>query len=279
MRVAFFVMANEATGLGHWYRSMALAEAMLAEGHEVEVWSDRQPPEGMCWHKEFAWPVAAELAGCDWVVIDMPLELNTAGRRQIAKAGAKALVLNGVGHKVGDWADIRIVQGFAPKAKYSGPEFVILRPNVFEAAKVRSPVVDWFVFGGAADGMHLTRLFPNWNRLTYIVDADRWEGTENQDDGFLLAAAGCKQACIAMGMTAWELAAMGVPAYVLSISQGHLKFAMQMHEAGLINAWPQVGLPPLYAFEKWLSKPFEMTGQPPDNQACARIMELMYATR
>jgi spore coat polysaccharide biosynthesis predicted glycosyltransferase SpsG len=278
MRVAFLVLANERTGLGHWYRSLALAQEMQDEGHEVEIWSDRDATP-------FVWLDIKRFLGdaslpdllahnLDWLVIDLPHELNRLVVETIHLSPIKTLVLNGVGHEVGDWATLRIVQGFSD-AQYSGPEFVILRRNVFEAAKVRNPVVDWFVFGGAADGMHLTRLFPNWNRITYIVSADRWGATDSQDAGFLPAAAQCKQACIAMGMTAWELAAMGVPAYVVSISKGHLDFALQMQEAGLVKAFDAVGMPPLMAFERWLQEPFEITGKPPDGQAGARIMELM----
>jgi spore coat polysaccharide biosynthesis predicted glycosyltransferase SpsG len=212
----------------------------------------------------------------DWLVIDLPDEAPGWLYDHCQDRGIKTCILNGVGHQVGDRATLRIVQGLG-EGQYSGVDYIILRDSVFQAKKARNPIVEWFVFGGAADKMGLTQKFPNWQRMVFTISDEDWQAADNHDNGFLLAASQCKKACVAMGMTVLELASWGdIPVYVFSVSETHLKFAKGLEEAGYAKVYPKVGLPDNQKeFLGFLSEPFKITGKPIDGRACERILGLM----
>lgn len=298
MKINVLVFANKQTGWGHWYRSIAFAEYAQKAGHQVTIISDRQPPRHLAGHivpydDQALWRSPLYKLP-DWLVIDLPEEGPGWLYDHCHATGVKTCILNGVGHQVGDRADLRIVQGLGD-GKYSGVDYIILREEVFHIKEIRRPIIEWFVFGGAADKMGLTRQFPNEQRISFSISDKEWQADDRHDDGFLVAASQCRRACVAMGMTVLELVAMQIPTYVFSISETHLRFAQALDEAGYIKAWPNVGLPMRlsrqaaitslkygishhYYFDKithFLSKPFTPSGKPIDGQAPKRILKLM----
>ena len=283
MNIKMIVFANRNTGWGHWYRSIALAEHIQSQNHQVTIISDRTPPKPLAWHC-VSYDDPALWRGPlydsdDWLLIDLPDEAPEWLYDLCQNRGIKTCVLNGVGHQCGDRADLRIIQGLTddelgPK-EYAGVDFIILRPAVFEAKKISNQIVDWFVFGGASDKLNLTRKFPNWQRIVFTISPNKLQVQDREDDGFLLAAAQCKRACIAMGVTAWELSAIGLPVYAFSLTPLHLQFALEMDKAGYIKAYPKVGIPSKRSFRNFLSVPFTPTGKPIDGLACQRILQLM----
>lgn len=282
MIVKVLVFGNETTGLGHWYRSMALADHLWQYGHAVTIISDRQPHGKFPFHQvayedQTLWlsPLQNQ---CDWLIIDLPNEAPAWLYDHCQAKGIRTLILNGVGHQVGDRADLRIVQGLTEdNYPYSGVDYIILRDSVFKAKAVRNPIIDWFVFGGAADKMGLTRHFPNWQRISFSVSDSDWQATDNHDNGFLMAASQCRRACVAMGMTVLEIAAWGdLPTYVFSVSETHLRFAKSLEAAGYIKAWPNVGRAVFnIEMEEFLQEPFSPMGKPIDGRAVDRIRALM----
>lgn len=278
MRINFLVFACPAVGLGHWYRSIALAEYIQAAGHQVRIISDRQPPDNLLWHSvsfddQVLWR-SPLMSPADWLAIDLPDEAPDWLYDHCRANGIQTCILNGVGHQVGDRADLRIVQGLA-EAQYSGVDYIILRESVFHIKAIRRPAIEWFVFGGGADKMGLTRRFPDLQRVSFSISDADWYAVQRPDDGFLVAASQCRRACVAMGMTVWELVAMGIPTYVFSLTDLHLYFALNMQEAGYINAWNGTGLPTRSKMNDFLSEPFVPAGKPIDGRACERILKLM----
>lgn len=279
MKISFLVFANKITGLGHWYRSIALAQHAQDNAHQVTIISDRQPPTHFAHHQvsyedQDLWH-SPLLSRPDWLVIDLPDEAPGWLYQVCRLKGIQTCILNGVGHQIGDRADLRIVQGLG-EGDYSGVDYIILRPQVFDAKKLRRPVIDWFVFGGAADKMHLTRSFPNWPRIVFTVSEEDWNAADNHDNGFLMAASQCKRACVAMGMTPIELSIFGdMPIYVFSVSSLHLRFAQGLEAAGYVKSYPVAGLPCRQNMIDFLNTPFEPSGKPIDGLACERILDLM----
>jgi len=292
MNIAFLVYANQKTGLGHWYRSITLAKHLKQSGNNVYVIGDRKP-NGFE-HYEIHYPVRGNhnydgifysllLSDTEWLIIDTPNELPNKFYENCRKNNIKTCVLNGVGHVVGDWADLRIVQGFDDEAQYSGMDYVILRQNVFDLKVQRQeqrdfgiePIIEWFVFGGASDNMNLLRKFPNWPRFLFSVGEKEWNNSSDYDDVFLRVAVGCKWACVQMGMVAWELCTMQIKSWIFSPTLEHLKFALELDRRGLIMAWQDVGMPEPLAMRKFLNTPFEITGATPDGKACERIERLL----
>ena len=88
-------------------------------------------------------------------------------------------------------------------------------------------------------------------------------------------ASHCEKAAVQMGMVAWETVALGLPTYIFSPTEDHLRYALAMDEAGLVFAYPEVGLPGPEALEAFLQIPYEITGTPPDGRAAERILKLM----
>ena len=291
MNIAFLAYANQITGLGHWYRSITLAKHLKVSGNNVIVIGDRKP-DGFKYHSA-GYPFVLNNYGVffrllqereiEWLIVDTPDEMPRRFYTTCRMHNIKICVLNGVGHVVGDRADLRIVQGFDDKAKYSGMDYVILRQNVFDLKAQRQeqrdfgiePIIEWFVFGGASDKMELLRKFPNWPRFLFSVSEKEWNQSSNYDDAFLRVAAVCKWACVGMGMTVWELCAMRVKNWVVSPTPEHLKFALEMDRRGLIMAWQDVGIPDPFSMRQFLQTPFEITGATPDGRACERIERLL----
>jgi len=279
MKVNFLCFANNETGFGHWYRSVALAKHIRNQGSQVTIIGDRVPPDNLLCHRvpfgdQTIWrgPLSQQ---CDWLVIDLPDEAPDWIYDHCQQSNIKTCVLNGVGHQVGDRADLRIVQGLG-REEYSGVDYIILRKSVFEAKAIRRPIMDWFVFGGAADKMGLTKRFPDFQKMSFTISDQDWQAGDSHDNGFLVAASQCRRACVAMGMTVWELAAMGIPTYVYSLTAQHLSFAKKMAGAGYIRAHRQVGLPDTeMKIRDFLGQPFTPSGRPIDGRASERILDLM----
>jgi hypothetical protein len=274
MNLLFYVFADRETGLGHWYRCAALADA--ADGHRVDVVPDRSPRT-----------LRRMLALCayDWLVVDVP-EVPECVYELAGERGVRVCQVNGVGYSRDDpRAALTIVQGYG-EAEFSGPEYVVLRPELFTYRHWATN--SWFVWGGAADGMNLLPAFqeacPYWEAtLVRPVLAQRemaalsahHQAVKPAGDKIFSWMAQAGRACVAMGMAAWELAALRVPVYAFSATEGHLRFARRMEDAGLVLAYPKVGLPEPGGLRAFLELPFTPWGTPPDGKAAERIVRLM----
>lgn len=292
MNIAILVYANETVGLGHWYRANALADKMTELGHTVVILGNMQTRKHIYFqvreNNELDLIYAIEQVEPDYLIVD----LQDSVPDYIYGLGVRIVVLNGVGREDEDRAELTFIQGFSNKKRnglFAGPEYVILRDSIF--AVEYSPQSDWFVWGGAKDKMRLLEkfyknvksgtgfafttgfsdyIFPHENNQPQLVI-----GNPRDDKQMILSMSIAKKACVAMGMVAWELVAMGVPAYVFSWSKGHLKFAKEMEKAGLIKAYPKIGIPDDDEFIRFINEPFKITGERPDALGATRIAQIL----
>jgi len=227
-------------------------------------------------------------------VLDFPGVIPDDILASTRKVGAKVCLLDGDGEA--PWeplADLVVVQGCPIRTKrgrpraniLQGAEYVIIRPEIFQVT--RKPGNEWLIYGGSTDPLgvvpafmeackkmpavllpagraHLDKPLPH-HRIRHV-----------HGDGILPYFGLCKAACIKLGMVAWELAALGVPVYAFVLNERDMRFARGMDEAGLIRAYPEVGLPSPDKMRAFLAEPFmpaEYTR--PDDKGAARILEAM----
>lgn len=299
MRILHYVFCSKETGYGHWFRSMALAEATLDRGHIVYVLSDRRPDNRGIWiHGEYnnrlALAYALSIVKPDWLVVDLP---DTLPSWVEDMATCNICVLNGIGYDQANNVALRVIQGVAdlelPKEMNRantviGTDYVIIRPEI-KRYRNRAKNADFFVWGGGNDHLGLIDRFGSvgrdWSALIaqspMIKEPEQVNGnhqivqSESPLDMFGWMARS-KRACVAMGVVAWELAYLHVPTFVFSYTDLHLTFAQGMARHELIQAWHKTGLPENdQDFYHFLTYPFEITGRPPDGQGAMRIVKLM----
>jgi spore coat polysaccharide biosynthesis predicted glycosyltransferase SpsG len=299
MKILVYCFVNSSTGYGHWYRSLALAQAAQQRGHAVYVASDRQPPPGLThiptrYNDIGSFATALNIVKPDWLITDIPHD-PPMWIRTLAKC--KILTLNGIGYNQADGADLRVIQGVAdielpgPQDKVpvlKGLEYVILRPEIAKYRDIPKGQ-DTFVWGGGADMLGLLNRFVLACPGTFatlivgdmtpapLVSGPCHSVVRVKADSLDMFEwmAGSKAACIAMGVAAWELSYLGLETTVFSATPLHLIFAQGMAKAGLIKAWPEVGLPGNEEMRDFIRSDFEITGQPPDLLGPKRIMEAL----
>lgn len=281
MNLFFITFANHRTGLGHRFRTEALILAAQEAGHRVAVGGD-YPPNTRHWFRtneldnDF-YNVIQEL-NPDWLVIDLPFdapEMFFAGPWQTC-------LINGVGHNLDcHRADVVIRQDF--EGEHCAPDYVILRPDLPER---NGPGLHWLVHGGGSDELELVNTFakycPDW--LAKLIPGVFTVNGRHPDTPLLNQAAtsylyqmmhSCRAGCVHAGMIVWEMAALGIPAYVFSRTPGHLAITQEMERRGWIKAWPRVGLPESNDFIKFLETRFIPVGQRPDKRGAERVIRLL----
>ena len=266
MKIAVLVYANQDVGLGHWNRSKALIEELERRGHYVWALGN------MMTHRKMYYQVregsridlyhVVEQLKPDVLIADLQGEIPEYIYELVDPE--RLVVLNGVGRERETRAGMIFVQGLIDPSEnknvFSGIDYVILRPELQQW--LAGPEKEWFVFGGAKDKMHLSPAFQeafpetsaNILMTNMSVSLDNTYRTmyhdifippspDKQVETFRQAVAGVEKACLAMGMTAWETVALGIPTYVFSSTNGHLSFAKKMEDAGMLRAYDGVGVP------------------------------------
>ena len=288
MNIGVMYFANEKYGLGHHYRCLELAKELEKSGHIVYILSNLQFPRRLYFqlrpHKKHDFYHIVDQCNLDWLVVDTPDTPDGFIYAYSLQFKYKILYLNANR----DWPlpDINIIQGCLI-GKYSGPEYVILRSDLYEY-QTDTKSDSWFVFGGSADKMELLKYFTKtvddraflvgteFANLPEKIDNEKHMLASVADDtAFLALMASCKKACISFGMVAWELVYFGIPVYAFSPTKDHLKWAQAMEKEGLIKAYPDVGLPDEYRVIEFLAEPFEIAENSLDLKGAARIVKLM----
>ena len=265
MRILHYTVNTPESGQGHYYRQVALSEAAKKQGHGIWLMSERNNFTARESELSFVHAMAVETSP-DWVVIDLPGEVQPVFFNIAQRLDIKTCVIDGIGHPATDAeADIVVSQGFdTGRDGYGFPDYLLLRKEVFEhewdtGYKLRGkvePNIPIFVFGGAADGMgllpYVQAAMPHRClrlAITPHTQCDKLRTVWNHDT---LACAGAEIfnhmenpqfAICAMGVSVLELCAIGVPTYVFSITARHLDTALNLHKEGYIKAFPRVGLP------------------------------------
>lgn len=295
MKIVFLVYAKPETGLGHWYRTIELAKRAEERGHYVTIVGNRMARPFTFFqvreNEEYDLYHVLHQIDPDWLVVDLqdsvPDYIYNITKTRLA-------VLNGVGYDKEDEADLTIIQGFSDKNReniLSGEKYVVLRKELFEAKQhIDKKAKDWFVWGGTKDKMGILTAFPlimPESKASLVISKMfpiELKTISNpaihtpvfvDDSSIIPLMTISNRACVAMGMIAWELAALEIPAYVFSVSNGHLGFANKMQENGLLLAYPEIGLPEENKVVEFLSTPFEITGNPPDEKGADRILAAM----
>lgn len=295
MKIMILVYAKPEVGLGHWYRSAALAKA--GKDHDHLVWlTGNRMAHGFNYYQvrednpDDLYHVLDQVKP-DVLVMDLQDKVPAYVYQVIrdVRQEIKTVVLNGVGRAEEDKADLVIIQGYSNTKfgnTYAGPEYVILRPEIFKIPAGARPL-SWFVWGGARDKMNLLRGFqdalPGENAILVASEmmSDLPSMTDNhqvyipEGDAIIPLMGVSKQACIAMGMIAWELTVFDIPIYAFSWSDQHLMFAKEMEANGLLLAWDGVGLPETDQMRAFLSERFSPNGRKPDDQGTHRVIALI----
>jgi hypothetical protein len=286
MDILVYVLATKEHGLGHIYRSRAFIKRARELGHNVLEMSNlldasilKVNPNASI---ESALGIGLLVRKFDWIVIDVPNQVPDAAIEVVHRAGAKVALLNGVGRTWEEAADISWIQ--------DRPERVIIRDEFVTKRWLGGNM--WFCWGGAADMMGLLPKFAETRLPGWLVRSELGPEVSGENgyqvvvsepkENMLSYMMGCKGACIAMGMIAWELAALGVPTYAFSRSPEHLEFAKKMESMGLLNAWPSVEgveVPDRYAMLQFLHSGSGPSGRAPDGLGADRLIDAMEKCR
>ena len=269
MNLLFLVHRTEKTGLGHWYRMQVLMDAARARGHTVALTTEE--PDFVP----------------DWLVVDVPEEVYSEEIlfSLYQHSYVNVCTIDGISHKLGINSDLNISQSLT--GEYSAPEYLIIRrPAVTKYPALRA---EWFVFGGAADKMELYQKFhrdcSDWKANIIVGKFANYPNIQdvfykhfvwiNPRDGIFSIMDACHKACLAMGMVVWETLSLGLPSYVFSYTDQHLKSALAMEQAGYVRAFSETGLPEPKVFREFLQQPFTPLVPPIDYLGAERVIELM----
>jgi spore coat polysaccharide biosynthesis predicted glycosyltransferase SpsG len=301
LKILHYTFCRTETGMGHFFRSLALAQTAIQRGHTVFFASDRTPPYPFgfiltAYRDKFSLISALQLASPDWLIVDMPDPLPEWLRELADEAGCKICTLNGIGYNQnGDGADLRVIQGLesvdlpgeqnrVPVIK--GVEYIILRPELAKyLGEARGE--ETMVWGGAADVMKLHQRYfaacPGRFAVHIISDmiAPPILNTPTQtylrlkgDESIFGWLASSKALVCAFGMITWEAAFLGLPIFSFSATELHLHFALAMERAGLIRTWPGVGLPGNDDdFRAFISEDWQPTGERPTLDGAVNVMK------
>lgn len=299
LKLLFYVFANQHTGYGHYYRSLALAQAAIDRGHTVYIASDKFSRNCAIWlssryNKPTDLARILSIVKPDWLIVDLP---DTLPGWIEDMATCKICVLNGIGYDQANNVALRVIQGVAdlklPKEidlsnTVMGVDYVIIRPEI-ERFKNLAQTIDFFVWGGGNDHLRLLDRFgqigKDWS--AYLIQSPMLPGANGANGlhkpmiskkslDIFQWLGWSKRACCAMGMIVWEAAYLQVPAWIFSYSPLHLMFAQGMQKHGLIKAWPGVGLPESDEdMREFLDSEFVVSGKPPDGKGADRIVRIM----
>jgi hypothetical protein len=290
MNLLITSICSELTGMGHYFRALTLAQAAYRAGHKVTFACDLFPQERqpgiltipLTYQPDNPHLVFGELNGYDWVILDSPSELPPP----IKVEGVKLCLIDGVGHAAGQ-ADLVISQGL--EGEYCAPEYLILRQELFVPGTRTVQSDTWLVWGGAADKLGLLPAFaqscPDFPAYLLQSEFLRDRVIETGKRQWVVPVKGdelvhwmrqTSQTCCAFGMYAWEALALGHSIYTFSLTDRHLKSALEFAERGWVRAWPQKGLPDAELMKDFLAeplKPVKVEGL--DGKGCERILNLL----
>lgn len=282
MKVGFIVNANPETGYGHYHRCRALAYELVDAGIDPYFIGDIQPDvAGVRYcraHNEKTTLYWLDQLFLTWLVIDTP----GITPDWVYNDKWKTCVIDGVGQPNTERADLIISQGL--EGEYAAPKYLMLRPEL-NFVRLNHHRCDWLVFGGGYDVMGLcqrfSRAMPEVKaHLVASAFAEPVEIYGKHTVDFAVANANIpvlysigEKACLSLGMTVWEMLAVGIPCWVFSKSERHLESAERMGE--WLNYWPRLGLPESdEEFREFLARP-AITKRGPDMQGAKRVAQLL----
>ena len=280
MKVAVVVNANKSTGYGHYHRCRSLADALVAGGHEVSFVGDISPRipgvRHFYAHDETVSQQWLLKVLPHWVVVDTP----GVTPPWVYSDLWRTMVIDGIGQPGTEQAHLVISQGM--KGEFSAPEYLMLRPEL-SFVKPSHYRRQWLVFGGGYDELGLCKVFSHTmadQTANLIVPSDfwgmanskHWIEPSNATSNIVSLYGIGERACLAMGMTVWEMLYLKVPCYVFSKTESHLESAKSMGK--WLHYWPEVGVPASYLSE-FLSLPPKQNFPDLDLKGAYRVVDLM----
>jgi len=271
MKTVIITAGNKETGQGHYVRMGALSAELQRQGHSVHFVSDRRNQQGAAINYRWLTYPALEMPlyqieriRPDWLIVDLPGETSS----EVYSKFWRTCVIDGIGHPPSN-GNINISQGL--EGQYKAPEYLIIRPEILEAKSLPRQKERVLVFGGGSDKLKLDRYWRKYclSYGDYIYPVDY----PPQALGRVMRQS--EFAVVAMGMVVWELVALGIPSYVFSLTEAHLKSAMAMDKLGYIKAWPAIGLPEREQFFDFVATRFKLTKNVVDGQGASRIVKLL----
>lgn len=278
-------------GMGHYFRTLALAQEATCRGHKTLFLSDRRTyVNGLQWI--FSNPLDVHqfelLVGTfrpDWVVADIPADYMPFWLTANGYPWRLCLIDGRNGQ-----ADVVIGQGLSGQ-QFEAPDYLIIPPELrYLATDNLPPAKCWFVWGGAADNQHLLEEFTrhiasfallvgmkNITTLPDLPRVDHWAVASESREQFFRYATQCDRAAVQMGQTVWELLYLGLACRVFSLTKRHLETALEMDKRGWVKAYPQTGIPTNRELKLFLSRNFKPAQNPVDGRGAERIIKLLEA--
>lgn len=305
MKIGMLFFSGKGYGLGHKNRCAQFWDSLGQNQHFGYMISNLQFRQIGGLYRQIrpdvdydVWHLLHELQ-LDWLLIDLPPDLLHDYYFEIAKEfNTKIALLNAYGDPAEERADLAIIQGWNTYAQkvtrdkhYQGSKYVILRRGLEDVGASERQVQDFtFVFGGAEDKMNLLNktsqvladqngIFVQTSLSTNIFKpaSQNHHLYSNLPGEAIYSVMGmCNRAIVAMGISAWELAYLGIPTYIISPTKRHLGFALGMESKGLARAYPDVGIPGEDELRNFINEPFTLKKKfRPDTQAPERIIRLV----
>lgn len=286
-KMLFIFQVGSKHGWGHKYRVLETARVAREKGIPVEVVSNDIEATG------FRLTIGSKSPHLDkgrlsallnrltpeWVVYDLSKKPTQDIIDKTRSKPVKIANLNGLGHNLeaDSWADFSWVQ--------DSPEKVILRKDLLKVK--HEPITNnWFVFGGSVDELNLLENFENViqrDPALLIGTELRQPMTPKFANHTYIESSGpvimqhmryASRAAVHMGMICYELAAIGVPQYIFSRSEEHLRYAKMLESYGLGLAYPKVGLPEPNEMRKFFMEPIVLNpNNKPDCMGADRFLD------
>lgn len=294
-RILLYFQSGDEFGLGHRYRCLEIINTAINMGiNIIGVSNDKSATRQQFklnanvtyklragWFKAFL--NRMKVKENDIIIFDLPVEPKEFMIDLTKERGMKLANLNATYDSDTPWADFNWYQ--------DSPDTIILRKEVFSTR--HNPIKNkWFVFGGSYDNMDMLNKFESaiqrdpailigteFTKEPKLKFTNCHTFVECEGSTIFQHMASCEKACVAMGMTAWELAAIGVKPYIFSPTEKHLYYAKRMESLGLGLAYPEIGVPEGEQLRKFFVQQFEINTDniPKPNNAERFINELLRA--
>lgn len=275
-----YSVMGDTAGLGHRSRAIAIMEEAYRRGHKVHAMTN-----DLCLPSYVLLSTSGDPHGFTWVIVDTPDAPRSALINEAHKAGCKVAY---IGNTCTAAVDLLWAQ--------NNQQQVILRYDVMASRRSLSDNNRWMVYGGSGDPLGLSQFaddcLPGSNAIIkssankIIIRKDHTESIYSMSDpvamrlsrvAMLNSLTCCKAALIHMGVTAWELAYLGVPVYIVSSSAQHLRLAQKMDCLGLARAWPVIGLPRPQELIIWIRQTWHPKATyRPDGLGVSRLLDKLF---
>ena len=287
MKLLAFYIIGHGSGYGHMYRSKERLRRARELGHRTEAACNNHNTRYYVadWDDKDNIEYALADYRPDWILVDLPVNIKWI-KDMAHSFGAQICLLNPVGltTREEEYAHADVVW------RQDSPQTIILRPEFINAEHYAHDAREWFVFGGAEDLLDIGNAFAKAmpDKTAWIVQtsltipsympSNKHRIVAPETNSILTYMQRSDKACLHCGVSAWETAAAGLPAYLFSNDEDHLATAKKMQDMGLVLAWDDIGLPDKKNIREFLSIPFKPNGERPDGKAADRLLEILVST-